>query len=87
MTLSKLTAAQAAFLNRLESPLPRASKPWHSVCVPITTAKALLASALDGDDLKEAFDALSLFEQARYLNDPRRKETSLGSPRFYGEYC
>jgi len=51
------------------------------------TAEALRASGLSGDDLEEAFDALALKEQSRYLSDSRLTGISLGGHRYYGEHC
>lgn len=50
---------------------PAYRKTMPSVPV-INTAEALFDSGLEGYDLEEAFASLSEFEQARYLNDPRR---------------
>ena len=57
----------AALLDRIENTPPRAQKAPSCAPAPITTAEALWASGLSGYDLEEAFDALSLEEQSRYL--------------------
>lgn len=67
MFLNTVTAARAAFLTRMENTTPRRRKAQFCAPEPITTAEALWASGLSGEELEEAFDALSLVEQARYL--------------------
>ena len=61
------TATLTALLTRIENTPPRLSEARFCAPAPITTAEALWASGLSGYDLEEAFDALSLEEQSRYL--------------------
>lgn len=87
MILNTVTAARAAFLTRMENTPPRRRKAQCCAPAPIMTAEALRASGLSGDDLEEAFDALALKEQSRYLSDSRLTGISLGGHRYYGEHC
>ena len=87
MFLNTIGAARAAFLTRMENTPPRRRKSQFCAPAPITTVEALWASGLSGEELEEAFDALSLFEQSRYLSDSRLTGISLGGHRYYGEHC
>lgn len=71
MPLTTITAARAALLTRMENTPPRYRRRYFAAPEPITTAEELFARKLSGIDLEEAFDALSLKEQSRYLADPR----------------
>lgn len=87
MFLNTVTAARAAFLTRMENTTPRRRKAQCCAPAPIMTAEALRASGLSGDDLEEAFDALALKEQSRYLSDSCLTGSSSDHHRYYGEHC
>ncbi len=61
------TASRTTLLDRIENTPPRRRRAPFVAQEQITTAEALWASGLSGDELEEAFDALSLVEQERYL--------------------
>ena len=67
-----LTAEQRAHLNRIAATSDRQRLTAQPAWAPIRTANELFASGLDGDDLEDAFAALSEREKARFVHDPRR---------------
>lgn len=69
--LAYVETARTAWLDRLEQAAARCRKAGASAPVPIRTAQALFASGLSGSALEDAFAALSLRQQRRYVNDPR----------------
>lgn len=71
MVATALTA-RTAWLDRMEQAAARCRKARASTLAPIRTAQALFASGLSGSAPEDAFAALSLRQQRRYVNDPRR---------------
>ena len=67
-----LTAEQRAHLNRIAATAARHRLTSQPTWMPIRTANDLFASGLDGDDLEDAFAALSEREKTRFVGDPRR---------------
>lgn len=67
MLLNSVVTAPTSLFLRIENAPPHRRKARFCAPAPITTAEALWASGLSGEDLEEAFDALSLIEQERYL--------------------
>ncbi|GEM_PF-3871276 len=70
--VSTAMKALPALLDRMaRTKTSRSKEPFPAPAL-IPTAEALIASKLTGDALEEAFDALSLSEQRRYVNHPER---------------
>lgn len=70
-TTSLLTPDRAALLDRIET-APKRKRCRDAPARPsIDSAAALLESDLKGEDLEDAFAALTLAEQTLYVDDPR----------------
>lgn len=67
MLLNSVLTAPTSLFAKIENAPPHRRKARFCAPAPITTAEDLWASGLSGEELEEAFDALSLIEQERYL--------------------
>lgn len=68
---TQTAAEDAARTDRTQETPPRKQRHDLAAWSPITSAAALFESGLEGEDLEEAFTALSLAEQTLYVDDLR----------------
>ena len=69
LTSPLLTAEQAAFLDRIAAMPKRHRRREAPNWTAIDSAAALIGSDLEGDDLADAFAALTLSQQTLYVDD------------------
>lgn len=81
LTCPLLTAEQAAVLDQIAAKPKRHRRREAPSWTAIDSAAALIGSDLEGDDLADAFAALTLSQQTLFVDDPRR--TACLPP----EYC
>lgn len=71
-TTPALTPKQAALFDRIEATPKRPRRCAAPLWTPIHSADALLEANLEGEDLDEAFAALTEPQKTKFVDDPRR---------------